>query len=69
MVDSSKPGLFMSGGSEIDRISMEMEMDEKGLMGGLLFGGSGDGVLCEVWRVWSQTGQVRAWGANAGLRH
>ena len=34
-------------------------MDEKGLMGELLFGGLGDKVLSERWRVWS-TGQVRA---------
>jgi len=58
-VVGSKASLFMSGRSEIDRISIEMEMDEKGLMGGLLFGGLGDGVLWELWRVWSQTGQVR----------
>lgn len=41
----------MSGGSEGDKIGIEMEMDGKSLMGGLLFGGLGDGVLPELWRV------------------
>ena len=37
---------FYVGGSEGDKIGIEMEMDGKGLMGGLLFGGLGDGGCC-----------------------
>lgn len=44
MVDCSKAGFISPA---VDRIGIEMEMDEKGLIGELLFGGLGDGVLSE----------------------
>jgi hypothetical protein len=37
--------VYVRGGTEVDEVGVEVEMDEKGLVGGLLFGDLGDGML------------------------